>query len=147
MSDAMEVFRDFLRVGLVDPANRGGKWIFDNYPRKDFGKDPIISIIGADKKSKPMALGNTSWQSTTMIQVDIWVRDDVGYSINNEKVFDKDLCEKIADDLEEYVRKNWVSSGILLLELTDRTPLVFDLERVLWRIILTYEVVTIDYNY
>lgn len=133
-------FRDFLRTKLTDPANRGDNWIFDNFPRSELADKPVISLLGAEKVSNPFSLGNTAWKGQTMVQIDVWVRDDIGYTIGETAYYDKDLCIYLADMVEFVTRKYWIEMGIMLIDLTGRTPLVYDKEKVSWRITLTYDV-------
>jgi hypothetical protein len=138
-------FRDFLRTQLTDPANREeGNWIFDNYPREDFGSDPIVTIVGIGENGRPYGLGNTVWLGKQMLQIDIWTRDDVGYTINNITYYDKDLLIYLADLIEAKLRRNWVLLPISLFELTDRTPISFNKDKLIWNISITYELQVIE---
>ena len=144
MVDVAIQFRDFLRNQLTDPANRIGNWIFDNYPREDFGKDIIITVIGIGGNSRPIGLGNSAWLGKQMLQIDIWCRDDVGYTIDGIIYFDKDLCIGYADIIQSVMRKKWMALPISLIELTDRTPLSFNKDKLLWSISLTYDIQAIE---
>ena len=137
-------FRDFLRTHITDPANRTGEWVYDNYPREGFGKDVIITVIGAKGESRPYGLSNSAWLSSQMIQIDIWARDDVGYNINAIDYYDKDLIILLADLIETTIRYKWRCLPISLIEMTDRTPISFNKDKLLWSISLTYEIQKVE---
>jgi len=133
-------FRDFISSHLTDPANRGAEWVFDNYPREEFGQEPIITVIGGTGSSEPHGLGNSVWLGTQMIQIDVWVRDDIGYN----GVYDKDLLITLTDKIELIIRNDWVVLPITLISLTDRTPISFNKDKFLWNATLTYEVQALE---
>jgi hypothetical protein len=144
MTNVVIDFRDFLRTHLTDPANRGGQWIFDNYPREDFGKNPIVTVVGIGEHAQGFGLGNTAWLGRQILQIDIWCRDDVGFTINNKTYYDKDLCIYLSDYIERIIRTYWVQLPISLIELTDKTPLNFNQNKLLWGMTMTYEVQQVE---
>lgn len=144
MADIIRLLRDLMRSQIPDPANRGSSWIFSNYPRTELGKDPIISIIQSDKTSSPFSLGNTAWMGHTMAQIEVWTKEDEGFTIDGTKYYDKDLCNTLADIIEYVMRNNWVSLGFQLFDMTHRTPLIYDDKKRSWTIKLTYEIQALE---
>jgi hypothetical protein len=59
-------------------------------------------------------------------------------------VYDKDLIIVLADNIEYILRKNWVFLPISLFELTDKTPISFNKDKLLWNLTLTYEIQAIE---
>lgn len=58
VSHAQKLVRDLLRVGLTDPANRGGDWIFTAFPRRAL-QYPIITISHPSMLKNPMGASDT----------------------------------------------------------------------------------------
>jgi len=66
-----EIVRDYLRERLPDPINRGGHWIYPDYPRED-AKMPRIGIVVYGTYTTEFGLGFRGQRVFSRVEVSVW---------------------------------------------------------------------------
>ena len=146
MTEYVEIIRDFLRNNLTDPnTDRESNWIYDDYPRQDLTSIsyPRISVIELDEIGQPLGLNGTTFWVTFIFQIDVWVKEDTGYTIDSVYYGDIALCRKIARDVTNTFREDWLdlvyNNHFLTLKQRGKSKPSYNPEKKMWKISLTYE--------
>ena len=149
MAEPVVLLRDFIRANTTDPntvrSGAGTNWIYDDFPREDLASSsyPRVSIIETNESSIPLGFRSNNLWTTMDFQIDILVKDDTYYTIDSTFYADINLCRKIARDIEEAFRENWIdlvdAGTVLTYSMTGRTPPAYNQDKRIWKISLDYE--------
>ncbi len=144
--EPVERVRELLRNRLIDPnttrATGMVNWIFDDFPREDLSSSsfPRISVIELGEPAKAFGIGDTSQYAIYSMQIDVWVKSDTVYDVNNSYEglgAARDLARNVLGALRLY----WITDmtpEFLIYRSNKKTP-VFQEDRNLWRITIDIE--------
>ncbi len=116
ISHAQKLVRDLLRVNLTDPANRGGPWIFTEYPKRNI-EYPLIVVSHSTMSKDPMGANDTLLEEG-IIALDI--------SIHSKTTSERDRLADAVLDLEKNKRLELRDYGLFDARITSCSPAGFD---------------------
>ena len=143
------VVRDFLTSFLTDPNSgsrpAGHAYVVSNWPVVSdlvFNDYPRISVVRPQESQKPFGLGGSTMFQTIRLQIDVWAKPDVLFTIGGTVYEGSNLVRKISRDIEEAIKNNYISSLLntnkfLLMQYMEMYKPHRDYDKNLWRVTMT----------